>query len=691
MPQRLTELFPGLPVGGDVIQTAVTEIMALRYEVEQLRQMYAFTSGVDHGKPERDERRKEIKLIRFVARELQGEFTPDAEIQNLARGILHVMKVDSISKQAISALGAAVPNVPDAASAEEIIMAAVRELELRAKIVKALDASHQEDQRKLFDKGIHCHTLETELQSLKGERANAATARDGGPRTVHINLADLANAVAGVIMQFQQAGVGPSGLDKTALTMLTTLLASVYPDAAAEALDAILDDGEPYCCVIGCEEPADFEIRDGDGPDDFTHACTGHVGELCSDGVCQVYPIDRDPVEQEALKEGVTGIKHCAGGCGAITAAESSEDTCPGCSTRSVIGQARPADQIKELRWQVAMLNGQLDEVRKRNRELVKLTEVSDGPKWPDIVDLAASVIAQIDDAERQGYGWKDHAEKALIALRDRLDNAFPKPKLVETTTLDPEREGVLDRWWDLFQKERKNLPEGELFKRYLRMARTAGVEGGKKEISGVEPTVGNLARRLGDKIHSLDNAGIGLAAEAGAAVRALREFLNKRVPAIEPLKDPAEISRFIPIRSLVQVKVRKLNGQARIPEYDYPSDAGAGVFAAHGGSIPPGGRMYFATGIALELPDGYKAVGHSRSGMWREHGVHLEAMLIDNGYRGEIGVVLKNSGTKFYHVQQGDKIAQLCIERFQQATFEEAAFLTPGDRGDAGWGSTGR
>jgi len=138
-------------------------------------------------------------------------------------------------------------------------------------------------------------------------------------------------------------------------------------------------------------------------------------------------------------------------------------------------------------------------------------------------------------------------------------------------------------------------------------------------------------------------------------------------------------------------VKVRKLHPDAKLPAYDYDDDAGAGIFALHRDRIPPGGRVAFETGIALELPVGWRAVAFSRSGMWRKHGIHLEAGLIDEGFRGEIVVVLQNASPESYAVRAGDKIAQLTFEPYYQARFEEVLELAGSARGEKGWGSSGR
>ena len=105
---------------------------------------------------------------------------------------------------------------------------------------------------------------------------------------------------------------------------------------------------------------------------------------------------------------------------------------------------------------------------------------------------------------------------------------------------------------------------------------------------------------------------------------------------------------------------------------------------------IPARGQAVFGTGLKVELPPGYKIKAESRSGLGRHHCIQVGAGVIDNGYRGEIGVILYNLGSKDYLVRKGDRIAQLCVERYVHPIFVEKDELSASARGITGWGSSG-
>jgi dUTP pyrophosphatase len=97
---------------------------------------------------------------------------------------------------------------------------------------------------------------------------------------------------------------------------------------------------------------------------------------------------------------------------------------------------------------------------------------------------------------------------------------------------------------------------------------------------------------------------------------------------------------------------------------------------------------------VAIELPDGYCAMVLPRSGLAANHGVTcLNAPgLIDSGYRGEIQVLLVNTDPdEAYVVRRGDRIAQLMVLEARQASFVVREVLSSSDRGEGGFGHTGR
>jgi dUTP pyrophosphatase len=142
-------------------------------------------------------------------------------------------------------------------------------------------------------------------------------------------------------------------------------------------------------------------------------------------------------------------------------------------------------------------------------------------------------------------------------------------------------------------------------------------------------------------------------------------------------------------------VRIVSLDPDLPLPSYAHPGDAGADLVAAHDVELDPrGGRARIGTGIAIELPTGYCAMVLPRSGLAANHGITcLNAPgLIDNGYRGEVQVVLVNTDPNdAYLVRRGDRIAQLVVLEARQANFLAGGELSESVRGEGGFGHSGR
>jgi len=108
---------------------------------------------------------------------------------------------------------------------------------------------------------------------------------------------------------------------------------------------------------------------------------------------------------------------------------------------------------------------------------------------------------------------------------------------------------------------------------------------------------------------------------------------------------------------------------------------------------LVPGARAVVPTGIAIELPDGYEAQVRPRSGLALKHGIALvnSPGTIDADYRGEIGVIVINHGGEPFVVRNGERIAQLVFAPFARATLQEVTELGETERGEGGFGHTGR
>lgn len=108
--------------------------------------------------------------------------------------------------------------------------------------------------------------------------------------------------------------------------------------------------------------------------------------------------------------------------------------------------------------------------------------------------------------------------------------------------------------------------------------------------------------------------------------------------------------------------------------------------------TLKPLERSLIPTGIFIEIPDGYEAQIRARSGLAIKHGISLVNGVgtIDSDYRGEIKVILINLGNEEFTVNNGDRIAQMVILKYEKAEFELVEELDETDRGEGGFGHTG-
>jgi dUTP pyrophosphatase len=143
-----------------------------------------------------------------------------------------------------------------------------------------------------------------------------------------------------------------------------------------------------------------------------------------------------------------------------------------------------------------------------------------------------------------------------------------------------------------------------------------------------------------------------------------------------------------------VRLHIKRLDKDLPLPAYARASDAGLDLLAAEPVTLVPGGRAAVPTGIAVAIPDGYAGFVHARSGRAIREGLALVNApgLIDAGYRGEIKVIVVNlDPAEPIKIERGDKIAQLVIQPVVSAELIEVDLLEDSERGDGGFGSTGR
>jgi dUTP pyrophosphatase len=143
-----------------------------------------------------------------------------------------------------------------------------------------------------------------------------------------------------------------------------------------------------------------------------------------------------------------------------------------------------------------------------------------------------------------------------------------------------------------------------------------------------------------------------------------------------------------------VDVLVRRIDPDLPLPAYAHPGDAGLDLVTRVAAVVAPGERVLLPTGVAIALPEGYAAFVHPRSGLATRYGVSLVNApgTVDAGYRGEIAVSVINLDPRDpVTFDRGDRIAQLVVQKVEHAVLHEVDTLPGTDRGERGFGSSGR
>ena len=144
----------------------------------------------------------------------------------------------------------------------------------------------------------------------------------------------------------------------------------------------------------------------------------------------------------------------------------------------------------------------------------------------------------------------------------------------------------------------------------------------------------------------------------------------------------------------MLEVPVVRLDPELPLPRYARPGDAGVDLVAATDLERAPGGRGLVPTGVAVAIPRGYAGFIQPRSGLALRHGVTVlnTPGLIDADYRGELKVLLVNlDPAETFLVTRGERIAQLVVQPVEHVRFVETDELDDTDRGEGGFGHTGR
>ncbi|MCX6754321.1 MAG: dUTP diphosphatase [Candidatus Nomurabacteria bacterium] len=139
-----------------------------------------------------------------------------------------------------------------------------------------------------------------------------------------------------------------------------------------------------------------------------------------------------------------------------------------------------------------------------------------------------------------------------------------------------------------------------------------------------------------------------------------------------------------------MELKVKKLREDAKLPTYGHQGDAGMDFYAKEDVVLFPGKQARIHTGVAVEIPDGYVGLIWDKSSISFNMGLKVMGGVIDSGYRGEIIMNLLNTGDKEVTMEKGHKVAQMIIQKFEHCDIVEVDGISDTERGEGREGSTG-
>ncbi|CZR50880.1 probable Deoxyuridine 5'-triphosphate nucleotidohydrolase [Phialocephala subalpina] len=135
---------------------------------------------------------------------------------------------------------------------------------------------------------------------------------------------------------------------------------------------------------------------------------------------------------------------------------------------------------------------------------------------------------------------------------------------------------------------------------------------------------------------------------------------------------------------------IKKLSDKARLPTRGSAFAAGYDIYASKDTVVPARGKVLVDTDLSMAVPDGTYGRIAPRSGLASKHMIDTGAGVIDADYRGQVKVLLFNHGEKDFEVKEGDRVAQLVLERIYTPEVQEVQELEESVRGAGGFGSTG-
>tara|TARA_B100000700_G_scaffold130131_1_gene145760 strand:- start:22 stop:456 length:435 start_codon:yes stop_codon:yes gene_type:complete len=143
---------------------------------------------------------------------------------------------------------------------------------------------------------------------------------------------------------------------------------------------------------------------------------------------------------------------------------------------------------------------------------------------------------------------------------------------------------------------------------------------------------------------------------------------------------------------SLINIKIKRLNDNAILPEKQHDSDAGYDLHSIEEIILRPNKIYKIRTGIAIQIPNHYAGLVLPRSGLSSKYGISLinTPGLIDSGYRGELLIPLINHSSNEYTINKTERVAQLILLEIPEVKIEVTSDLDESDRESKGFGSTG-
>lgn len=139
-----------------------------------------------------------------------------------------------------------------------------------------------------------------------------------------------------------------------------------------------------------------------------------------------------------------------------------------------------------------------------------------------------------------------------------------------------------------------------------------------------------------------------------------------------------------------MNLQIKKLHPEAKVPTFAHNTDAGMDFYSLGALTILPMARAQVATGIAMQIPNGYVGLVWDKSGLSHKKGLKTLGGVIDAGYRGEVFIGVVNLGSEPIVFEAGDKVAQMLIQRVEHPETIEVVELDEADRGTGAFGSTG-